>query len=246
MEILAFVKRVPATTAAVAIKEQKIDLNGCEFEINPYDLFAIEEGIKQKEASEGGNLTAISFGNNAVQKDLRTCLAMGADEAIQLHHEEAGNADVSATIEVLYENIKEKKFDLLLFGKQSVDTDQHGVGPGLATKLNIPCITEVTSLNIEGNKVTATRNIEGATETIKANLPCAITCQKGLNEPRLASLKGIMAAKKKTLQTIDIEMPAPKETIIMTELPPDRPEGRVLNNVTELVTALRDESKIIS
>ncbi|MDP6962718.1 MAG: electron transfer flavoprotein subunit beta/FixA family protein [Planctomycetota bacterium] len=245
MEILTFVKRVPSTTANVEIKDQQLDTSNCEFEINPYDLFAVEEGLRQKEAAGDGNVTAISLGGDAAQKELRTTLAMGADAALLLKSEGAGNADTSTTAKAITNAIADRPYDLLVFGKQSVDRDQHGVGPAVATRLDIPCITEVTSLSIEGGQVTARRDVEGATETITASLPCAITCQKGLNEPRLASLKGIMAAKKKPLEVIDTELPAAALTVDSTQPPAARAAGRMVADSAELVEALRNEAKIL-
>ena len=245
MEIFSFVKRVPSTTANVEIKDQQLDTSGCEFEINPYDRFAVEEGLRQKEAAGGGTVTAVSFGDDASQKELRTTLAMGADAALLLKNDAADSADAATTAKVIAAAIGERSFDLLLFGKQSVGQDQHGVGAGVATRLRIPCITEVISLNISDGQVTAQRGIEGAIETITASLPCAITCQKGLNEPRLASLKGIMAAKKKPLESVDVEMPALALIVESTQPPAARPAGRIVNNAAELVDALRNEAKVL-
>ncbi|MFT7517795.1 MAG: electron transfer flavoprotein beta subunit [Myxococcota bacterium] len=245
MEILAFVKRVPSTTANVEIKNQQLDVSNCEFEINPYDLFAVEEGLRQKEAAGSGTLTTLSFGDDASQKELRTTLAMGADGAMLLKNDDAASADSSTTAKAIAAAISERSFDLLLFGKQAVDRDQHGVGAGVATRLGIPCITEVVSLTIAEGQVTAQREVEGATETITASLPCAITCQKGLNEPRLASLKGIMAAKRKPLEIVDVEMPAMALTIESTQLPAPRPAGRIVADAAELVDALRNEAKVL-
>ncbi len=245
MEIFSFVKRVPSTTANVEIKDQQLDTSGCEFEINPYDLFAVEEGLRQKEAAGDGNVTSVSFGSDASQKDLRTTLAMGADAALLLRNDAADTADAATTAKVIAAAMDGRSFDLLLFGKQAVDRDQHGVGPGVATRLGIPCITEVISLTIDDGKVTAMREVEGATETITTSVPCAITCQKGLNEPRLASLKGIMAAKRKPLESIDTEMPAMALTVESTQPPDVRPAGRIVANAAELVDALRNEAKVL-
>lgn len=245
MEIFSFVKRVPSTTANVEIKDQHLDTSGCEFEINPYDLFAIEEGLRQKEVAGAGNVTSVSFDDDTSQKELRTALAMGADAALLIKNDAAATADAATTAKVLAGAIGERNFDLLLFGKQAVDRGQHGVGPGVATRLGVPCITEVISLSIADGQVTAQRDVEGATETVTASLPCAITCQKGLNEPRLPTLKGIMAAKKKPLESIDVEMPALALTVESTQPPAARPAGRIVNNAAELVDALRNEAKVL-
>ena len=125
----------------------------------------------------------------------------------------------------------------------------YGVGPAVATILGVPCITEVVKLDVADGKVIAEREVEGARETVEAPLPCAITCQKGLNEPRFASLKGIMAAKKKPLETREVELPAATVEVVDMALPPERPAGRIVGEgaaaVPALIDALRDEAKVL-
>jgi len=250
VNIIACVKRVPSTTTRVTVKDgTSFDPSGIEFVLNPYDEFAIEEAIQQKEKAGGGNITAYSFGTSASQKELRTTLAMGADQAHLLQNENAQNADGASTAKILAEAIQGNEFDLLLFGKQAIDQDQHGVGPAVATRLGIPCITEVVALEITDGKVKAEREVEGAKEILEAPLPCAITCQKGLNEPRFASLKGIMTAKKKTLEITEVEMDHLALEVINMEMPTGRPAGRIIGKgavaVPELIQALREEAKVL-
>lgn len=249
MNIISFVKRVPATTTNVVVADNKLDPSGVEFVMNPYDEFAVEEALQQKEKAGEGNVTVMSLGAGDAQKELRTALAMGADAAMLLQNPEAPNADGATTARALAAAVEGKEFDLLLFGKQAVDRDQHGVGPAVATRLGVPCITEVVKLTIEGGKVVAEREVEGARETVEASLPCAITCQKGLNEPRFASLKGIMAAKKKPLETVEVELGEAAVEVIAMTMPPARPEGRIVGEgaaaVPELVRALREEAKVL-
>ena len=250
MNIIACVKRVPSTTTRVAVQDG-ISLNpsGVEFVLNPYDEFAIEEAIQQKEKAGDGNIRVYSFGTSAAQKELRTTLAMGADEAYLLQNDDAVAADGATTARILAEAIQGNEFDLLLFGKQAVDQDQHGVGPAVATRLGIPCITEVVALEIADGKIRAEREVEGGKEILEAPLPCAITCQKGLNEPRFASLKGIMSAKKKTLEISEVEIGAPALDIISLEMPGERPAGRIIGEgaaaVPALIQALREEAKVL-
>ena len=175
---------------------------------------------------------------------------MGADEAILLQHADAAFADASTTSRILAAEARARgPFDLLLFGKQAVDRDQHGVGPMVATHLGIPCITEVVKLDISGGKVSAEREVEGGREIIAASLPCAITCQKGLNEPRYANLKGIMAAKKKPLETVQVDVSGAVVEILSMSLPSARPPGRIVGEgaaaVPELVRLLREEAKVL-
>lgn len=249
MDIISFVKRVPATTTIVAIKDQQLDPQGVEYVMNPYDEFAVEEALKLRDEAGSGSVLAVSLSDGAAQKELRTALAMGADEALLLNNAEAGNIDCMTTARALADGVQGRNFDLLLFGKQAVDRDQHGVGPAVATILGVPCITEVVKLTIEGDKVIAEREVEGARETLEASLPCAITCQKGLNEPRRASLKGIMAAKKKPMETREIELAAASMEVVEMALPPDRPAGRMVGEgaaaVPALIDALRGEAKVL-
>jgi electron transfer flavoprotein beta subunit len=181
---------------------------------------------------------------------LRQVLAMGADEAVLLAHAEAGLADGATTARLLDAEIRKRgPFDLLLFGKQAVDRDQHGVGPMVATRLGIPCITEVVKLEIADGVVTAEREVEGGRETVRASLPCAITCQKGLNEPRYASLKGIMAAKKKPLDTVQVDLSGAVVEVLEMALPAPRKPGRIVGEgaaaVPELLRLLREEAKVL-
>ncbi len=251
MNILVCVKRVPATTTRVAIQDGKrLNPDGVEFVVNPYDEIAVEEALRRREAAGTGKVVAVSLGAAEAQKELRQVLAMGADEAVLLLHADAGFTDAATTARLLEAEARRRgPFDLLLFGKQAVDRDQHGVGPMVATRLGIPCITEVVKMEIAGGKVVAEREVEGGRETVEAPLPCAITCQKGLNEPRFASLKGIMAAKKKPLETVQVDLGAAAVEVLAMTPPPARSPGRIVGEgaaaVPELVRLLRNEAKVI-
>ncbi|HBF22391.1 MAG TPA: electron transfer flavoprotein subunit beta, partial [Planctomycetes bacterium] len=201
MKSIVFVKRVPATTTQVRVKDgTALDPTSVEFELNPYDEFAVEEALQQKEKSEDGSVAVVSFGTTETRKELLTVLAKGADKALLLESDLAPTTDGFTTASILANAIREQDFDLIFLGKQAVDRDQHGVGPAVATLLGIPCISEVVELEIGNGIVKAKREVEGGYEEVEAPLPCAITCQKGLNEPRFANLKGIMAAKKKPME----------------------------------------------
>ncbi len=251
MNILVCVKRVPATTIRVAVQDGKrLNPDGVEFLLNPYDEYAVEEALRRKESAGTGKVVALSLGTTDAQKELRQVLAMGVDEAVLLTHAEAGFADGATTARLLETEIRKRgPFDLLFFGKQAVDRDQHGVGPMVATRLGIPCITEVVKLEITDGKVVAEREVEGGRETIHASLPCAITCQKGLNEPRYANLKGIMAAKKKPLDTVQVDLSGAVVEVLEMKLPPPRAPGRIIGEgaaaVPELLRLLREEAKVL-
>ncbi len=251
MKIITCVKRVPATTTRVVIDAptKSLDPTGVEFLLNPYDEYAVEQALQVAAAHEGSTVTAISLGNGAAQKELRTVLAMGADNAILLTNEGALDADVSTTARLLADAIRGREFDLLFFGKQAVDNDAHGVGPAVATMLGVACLTEVVKFELDGDKVVCEREVEGGREIIEASLPCAITCQKGLNEPRYANLKGIMKAKKKPLETVEVALGTPALEVVDFTPPAERPAGRIIGEgagvVTELVDLLRNEAKVL-
>lgn len=249
MEILVLVKRVPATDAKIKIGRdgKSIDPTGVEFVLNPYDEFAVEEALRTKDR-RGGTVTVLTLGPAAAQKDLRTCLAMGADKAVLLESEGA-DLDSHATASALAAKIQELGPDIVFCGKQAVDGDESQVGPRVATLLGWSCATEVSSFELGDGTYRATRDIEGGRESIEGQLPAVITCQKGLNEPRYPNLKGIMAAKKKPLDHTSASVPESKtETLALTP-PPDRPQPTVLGEgpaaVPLLIEKLRNEAKVL-
>ncbi len=251
MNIVVCIKRVAATDSKIVIGSDgtSIDPAGVEFVVNPYDEFAVEEGLKTKEAAGGdASVTVITFGTNDAQKELRTCLAMGADKAVLLKSD-GQNHDAHTTAEVLAGYIKTIPHDVVFCGKQAVDNDNSQVPSRIAALLDLACVTEVKSLALEGGVFTAERDIEGGREIVRCPVPAVISTQKGLNEPRYASLKGIMTAKKKPLEEVEVQIPGPGISIQSLTLPPARQAGRILENgaddVGTLVDALRNEAKVL-
>ncbi len=250
MDIIVCVKRVPATDSQIKIASDgvSIDPAGVEFVLNPYDEFAVEEALKTKEAAGEGSVTVIALGPKEAQKELRTCLAMGADKAVLLL---AGDAQLDAfnTAEILAAHIKTLPHDLVFCGKQAVDGDNNQVPARLAALLDMPCVTEVKKLEVSDGVYTAERDIEGGREIVRCPQKAVISTNKGLNEPRYASLKGIMAAKKKPLEEMSPEAVAAATTVVSLALPPARPEGKILGEgaaaVDALVDALRNEAKVL-
>lgn len=250
MKIAVCVSHVPdtATRIKIAADKKSIDPAGVTYILNPYDEFAIEEALKIKEKLGFDTLVyAISVGNDANKETIRKALAMGVDEGILLKDDSP--RDSFGIAKALSEEIKSLGCEIVLLGKQSVDFDNSITGQVTAELLNYNCIPVVVDLKLEGNKVIAEREIEGGREIVEGELPIVITAQKGLNEPRYASLKGIMAAKKKNI----IEKPAADynmltETIDMS-LPASKQAGRILGTdssaVPELVKLLREEAKVI-
>lgn len=248
MNIIVCIKRVPdsATRVRIASDGKSLDPSGVKFVLNPYDEFALEEAIRHKEEAGQGTITALTLGPDAAAETLRTALAMGADEAVHLKAD--GSHDSLAVARALADEIRGREFDLLLFGKQAIDDDDMQVPQMVAELLGLPCVTVVVELRLEGRRVVVRREVEGGHETVELELPAAIAAQKGLNEPRYPSLKGIMAAKRKPLEVKEVELSPPTLELVALEEPPPPAEGEVfdgVDGVAELVRRLRDEAGVL-
>ena len=248
MNAICLIARVPDTAARVkaAADGKTMDEDGVQFVINPYDEFALEAAIQFKEKT-GGELTVIHVGGADFSKDLRQCLAKGADRAVHLKTDAPlGPHAISA---LASEKIKGLMPATVFCGKQAVDGDVGATGVMLAGLLDVPAISKVSSLEFGDDGATCTREIEGGTESIATSLPAVFTLEKGANEPRRAGLKEIMAAKKKPLDVEEVSAPAPKLEMLSFELPPARAEGRIVGEgpeaVSELVRLLREEAKVL-
>ena len=249
MKIAVCLKRVPDTTAKISIAAdgKSIDESGIKFVPNPYDEFALEEAIKLKETAGSGETTVIALGSDASAETLRTALAMGIDKAVLL--QSPGSIDGFEVAQALAAEIKAGGYDLVLFGKMAVDDYNHQVGAMVAEILELPCITTVAHLKIDGGKVEAEREIEGGIEVVTCSLPAVLTTDKGLNNPRLPSLKGIMAAKKKPLDTKPVTLGAGSFELVGLSLPAERAAGKIVGEgpdaVATLVNLLRTEAKVL-
>ncbi len=255
MNIAVTVKQVVDTAAKIALNAEGTDvsLDGMQLVLNPYDEFAVEEAIKIKE-QHGGEVVIFNIGPDSADEAVKTALAMGADRAVVVREEDAAKLDALGTATCLAKMIARGEFDLVLCGKQAVDSDTHQVGPAIARLLEMPAVTFATELSVEADSATATRDAEGIKETITVQLPALITCQKGLNEPRYPSLPGIMQAARKPKEILalaDLGLDA-SATVTRKEIfmPPPRAEGKILtgetpDQVKELVSLLRDEAKAI-
>jgi electron transfer flavoprotein beta subunit len=249
VKIAVCLKRVPDTTAKIGLAAdgRGIDEAGLKWVPNPYDEFALEEALKLKEAAGTGEAVVISLGGDAAQETIRTALAMGIDRGVLLQAQ--GSADPLEVARTLAAELKAGGYDLILFGKLAVDDYSHAVGPMVAEILGLPCITAISKLRVSGGQVSAEREIEGGIEEVQCALPAVLTCDKGLNTPRLPSLKGIMAAKKKPLEVKPATVGAGSLTVLGLALPPERQPGRIVGEgpdaVPELVRLLRDEAKVL-
>ena len=249
MRIAVCLKRVPDTTSKIVVggDGRSIDEAGLKFVPNPYDEYAIEEALKQKEASGGGETAVISVGGDSAQETMRTALAMGVDRGVLLKC--GGSPDGLEIARALAAELKAGTYDLILFGKLAVDDNNHQVGPMVAELLELPCVTSVAHLAITNGAVEAEREIEGGVEVAACSLPAVLTCEKGLNTPRLPSLKGIMAAKKKPLEVKDVTVGAGSLSVLGLSLPAERAPGRIVGEgpeaAPELARLLREEAKVI-
>ncbi len=249
MKIIVCVKRVPDSESRIAKAKDglSVDTQGVKFVLNPYDEYAVEEALKLKEAAGDGIVTIMTLGGEESKETLRTALAMGADEAVLLKGQPS--VDGLGTAEKLAEAIKGREYDLVLFGKQAIDDDNLQVPAMVAELLGLPCATVVTELQVDGTAITATREVEGGHEIVEFELPGLIAAQKGLNEPRYPSLKGIMQAKKKPLEEVDVGDAESRLEVIEVMNPPVRSAGQIVGEgadaVPELVRKLRDEAKVI-
>jgi electron transfer flavoprotein beta subunit len=249
MKIIVCVKRVPDSESRIAKTKDDlaVDTQGVKFVLNPYDENAVEEALKLKEAAGDGSVTVMTLGGEESKETLRTALAMGVDQAVLLKGRPS--VDGLGTAEKLAEAIKGREYDLVLFGKQAIDDDNLQVPAMVAELLDLPCATVVTELQVDGGAVTATREIEGGHEIVEFELPGLIAAQKGLNEPRYPSLKGIMQAKKKPLEEVDVGDAESRLEVIEVMYPPVRSAGQIVGEgadaVPELVRKLRDEAKVI-
>lgn len=257
MNIFVIMKRTFDTEEKIVINSGKISEDGAEFIINPYDEYALEEAIQLKD-KHGGEVTVITIGNEDSEKELRTALAMGADKAVLINIEDnIEDGDQYTTSAVLAEYLKEKEFDIILGGNVAIDGGSGQVGPRLADALNINYVTTITKIDIDGNKAVIVRDVEGNSEVVETTLPILVTAQQGLNEPRYPSLPGIMKAKKKPLEELELDdldldedEVAAKTKTLEIYLPPSKEagkilEGEIVDQVKELVKLLQTEAKVI-
>lgn len=248
MKILVAVKRVVDYNVKVRVKADgsDVDIQGVKMSINPFDENAIEEAIRLKEKGIATEIVAVSIGNPAHQDVLRHALAMGADRAVLVESEnEVQPLGVAKLLKAL---VEKEQPQLILLGKQAVDDDAGQVGQMLAALLDYPQGTFASTIDVNGNEVTVTREVDGGTETLALQLPAVITADLRLNAPRFVKLPNLMMAKKKPIERLaaaslsdDI---APSLRLLNVAEPPTRKAGIKVNSVTELLEKLRTEEGI--
>jgi len=262
MNIGILVKQVPSTETLIQIASDGVSIktDDIKWVMNPYDELAVEEALQIRETF-GGTVTIFSMGPKKTEETIRTALAMGADKGVLINDTNADGSDAIATAKVLAAAIKETPFDLIIAGQRAVDTDNYQVASGVAEYLDIPQITQVIKEEISDGKIKCQCLVEGGSVVVEAYLPALITTQRGLNEPRYASLPGIMKAKKKPIDIkniADVEIDSGsvgsanrKVKITGMKFPPERVAVTMIESDTaqtqaaELVKILHEEAKVI-
>ncbi|WP_138416309.1 electron transfer flavoprotein subunit beta/FixA family protein [Aquibacillus sediminis] len=255
MNIYVLMKRTFDMEEQIVIENGEIRDDG-EYIINPYDEYAIEEAVQLRD-EHGGEVTVVLVGDEEGEKQLRTALAMGADQAFLINNEDVVDYDQFSTSNILAAFFEDREFDLIIGGNVSIDHSTGQVGPRLAELLDIAHVSTITSIEVSDDEVKLERDSEGDVEKVEASLPLLVTAQQGLNEPRYPSLPNIMKAKKKPLEVLDLddldldeEDVEGKTEIIDQTLPPKKQAGRMLegevqDQVSELVRLVKDKAKVI-
>ena len=250
MKIAVCIKRTPDSESRFKIGAgaSGIDETGLKFDMDDFASYAVEVALQLNEKQGPGEVVAIAVGPDNVQETLRKAMSMGADRAIQLKTE-AIPIDGLAVAKALAAELKTGAFDLIFFGKYAFDTSASVVGTATAELLGVPCVTAASKLDIANGRGTARREIEGAGEVVEFALPAVVTIDEGIARPRYPSLKGIMAAKKKPMETKPAQLGPVRVTVKSMGLPPDRPPGRIIGQgvaaVPELVKLLQNEAKVL-
>jgi electron transfer flavoprotein beta subunit len=259
MKIVVCIKQVPdtATQVKIAAGGRAIETTGITWIVSPYDEFAVEEALRIKEKRGQGEVVAVALGPDRAKEALRSALAMGADRALHLNDPAWAEADTLTTARALAAAIKQEGPDLVLCGRQAIDDDMGAVAAQVAEILDWPCAAWIMeeSVDADGKTIRVGRQVEGGLELFDLPLPAVVSAQKGLNEPRYPTLKGIMGAKRKEVKDLkasDLGLTAdgPQLNLVGFEALPPRPPGRVIQGdipvaVKELVRALREDAKAI-
>ncbi len=249
MKIIVPVKRVVDANVKVRVKSDGsgVDLANVKMSMNPFDEIAVEEAIRIKERGEASEVVAVTIGNAKAQDTLRTALAMGADRAILIKTD--ATVEPLAVAKLLKAVVETEKPDIVIMGKQAIDDDCNQTGQMLAGLLGVPQGTFASKIELSGDKVKVTREVDGGLETIELSKPAVITTDLRLNEPRYASLPNIMKAKKKpvdetTPETLGVDISA-RQTVISVTEPKTREAGIKVDDVAQLVDKLKNEAGVL-
>lgn len=248
MQILVCISHVPDTTTkvSVAADAKSLKRDGVKFILNPYDEFAIEEGLQLREKF-GGSVHVITVGTSGAKDILRTALAMGADTAIHVLDEQCSDSySVASSIAMVAKDLSP---EMIICGRQSIDYDSYSMAPTIGALLGLASVSMVVKLTIESNIMVAERDIEGGRQTVQTSLPCVISVQKGINNPRYPKLPDIMKAKSKPIEERHPAGVAPRVESVEMTIPEQRRLNRILGDsdtdIDELVRLLHEEAKMI-
>ncbi|RRJ84739.1 electron transfer flavoprotein subunit beta/FixA family protein [Aestuariirhabdus litorea] len=249
MKVLVAVKRVIDYNVKVRVKADNtdVDLTNVKMAMNPFDEIAVEEAVRLKESGVATEVVAVSMGGKECQEQIRTALALGADRGILVETDEKlGSLSVAKLLKAL---VDEEKPDLVILGKQAIDSDNNQTGQMLAALAGLPQGTFASEVSVADGKVAVTREVDGGLQTISLSLPAVLTVDLRLNEPRYASLPNIMKAKRKPLDTkTPADLGVTVESTVTTlkvEAPAERQAGIKVASVEELVEKLKNEAKVI-
>jgi electron transfer flavoprotein beta subunit len=249
MKILVAIKRVVDANVKIRVKDDGtgVDLNNAKMAVNPFCEIAIEEAIRIKETGAADEVIAVSVGPQQSQEQIRTALALGADRGILVETNQ--HVEPLAVAKILKSIVEKESVDLVILGKQSIDTDNNQVGQMLAALCNFPQGTFACKAELKDGKIEVVREIDGGEQTVLLSLPAVITTDLRLNEPRYASLPNIMKAKKKPIDSttpedlgVDISS---KLKVLSVDAPAERSAGIIVESVEELVNKLKTEAKVI-
>ena len=249
MKVLVAIKRVIDHNVRVRIREDHsdVDLTHAKMAMNPFCEIALEEAVRLKERGIADEVVAVSIGDKSVQEQLRTAMALGADRALHVSSDTA--VDSLGAARVLAEVVKRENPGLVLLGKQSIDSDSSQTGPMLAALTQMPQATFASKITIEGDRLEVTREIDGGLETLAMSLPAVVTTDLRLNEPRYAKLPAIMKAKKRPIESLEIDTlgvdVTPRQALIRVDIPRERQAGVRVDSVDELIDRLKNEAKVI-
>jgi electron transfer flavoprotein beta subunit len=249
MKVLVAVKRVVDYNVKIRVKGDGsgVDLANVKMSMNPFDEIAVEEAVRLKEKGAASEVVAVSLGDAKCQETLRTALAMGADRAIHVLTDE--KLEPLAVAKLLKEIVSREQPGLVILGKQAIDDDCNQTGQMLAALLDWPQGTFASKVALGPDGAEVTREVDGGLETVALKLPCVVTTDLRLNEPRYASLPNIMKAKKKPIEELTPDslgvQVAPRLSLLKVEEPPKRAAGIKVDSVHELVRRLHEEAKVI-
>lgn len=249
MKVLVTVKRVIDYNVKVRVKSDNtdVDLANVKMAINPFCEIAVEEAVRLKEAGVASEIVVVSLGPKAAQEQIRTALALGADRGIMVETDEA--LESLTVAKLLAKVVEEEKPELIIMGKQAIDSDNNQTGQMLAALTGMPQGTFASELKLEGEKAMVTREVDGGLQTVALNLPAIVTTDLRLNEPRYASLPNIMKAKRKPLDTktpadLGVEVKAHTK-LLKVESPAQREAGIKVESIEQLIEKLKNEAKVI-